>query len=71
MSEIVIKNLNKNYGKNHVIRDVSLNIESQSFTVLVWPSGCGKSTILRMIAGLENINSTLCNIKDINCVYLY
>ena len=57
MSEIVIKNLNKYYGKNHVIQDVSLNIDSQSFTVLVGPSGCGKSTILRMIAGLENINS--------------
>ena len=57
MSEIVINKLNKNYGKNHVIKDVSLNIESQSFTVLVGPSGCGKSTILRMIAGLENINS--------------
>ena len=57
MSEIIIKNLNKNYGKNHVIKDVSLNIESQSFTVLVGPSGCGKSTILRMIAGLESINS--------------
>ena len=35
MSEIIIKNLNKNYGKNHVIKDVSLDIESQSFTVLV------------------------------------
>ena len=57
MSEIIIKNLNKNYGKNHVIQDISLDIESQSFTVLVGPSGCGKSTILRMIAGLENINS--------------
>ena len=57
MSEIIIKNLNKNYGKNHVIQDISLEIESQSFTVLVGPSGCGKSTILRMIAGLENINS--------------
>ena len=56
MSEIVIKNLNKYYGKNHVIQDVSLNIDSQSFTVLVGPSGCGKSTILRMIAGLESIN---------------
>ena len=57
MSEIVIKKLNKYYGKNHVIQDVSLNIDSQSFTVLVGPSGCGKSTILRMIAGLESINS--------------
>ena len=40
------------------IRDsISLDIKSQSFTVLVGPSGCGKSTMLRMIAGLEDINS--------------
>ena len=41
----------------HVIKDISLNVKSQSFTVLVGPSGCGKSTMLRMIAGLEDINS--------------
>ena len=41
----------------HVIKDISLDIKSQSFTVLVGPSGCGKSTMLRMIAGLEDINS--------------
>ena len=57
MSEINIKKLNKYYGSNHIIKDVSLDIKSQSFTVLVGPSGCGKSTILRMIAGLEDINS--------------
>ncbi len=65
MSEIIIKNLNKNYGKNHVIKDVSLNIESQSFTVLVGPSGCGKSTILRMIAGIESINSGTISIDGV------
>ena len=64
MSQIVIKNLNKYYGKNHVIQDVSLNIDSQSFTVLVGPSGCGKSTILRMIAGLERINSGTISIDE-------
>jgi ABC-type sugar transport system ATPase subunit len=57
MSEINIKKINKYYGNNHIIKDVSLDIKSQSFTVLVGPSGCGKSTILRMIAGLEDINS--------------
>ena len=57
MSEINIKEINKYYGSNHIIKDVSLDIKSQSFTVLVGPSGCGKSTILRMIAGLEDINS--------------
>ena len=57
MSAINIKKINKYYGSNHIIKDVSLDIKSQSFTVLVGPSGCGKSTILRMIAGLEDINS--------------
>jgi len=57
VADINIKNINKYYGDVHVIKDISLDIKSQSFTVLVGPSGCGKSTMLRMIAGLEDINS--------------
>ena len=57
MTDININTINKYYGDVHVIKDVSLDIKSQSFTVLVGPSGCGKSTMLRMIAGLEDINS--------------
>ena len=57
MADININSINKYYGDVHVIKDISLEIKSQSFTVLVGPSGCGKSTMLRMIAGLEDINS--------------
>ena len=57
MANINIKNINKYFGKVHVIKDISLDIKSESFTVLVGPSGCGKSTMLRMIAGLEETNS--------------
>ena len=57
VADININTINKYYGDVHVIKDVSLDIKSQSFTVLVGPSGCGKSTMLRMIAGLEDINS--------------
>ena len=57
MADININTINKYYGDVHVIKDISLDIKSQSFTVLVGPSGCGKSTMLRMIAGLEDINS--------------
>ena len=64
MSEIKIEKINKYYGENHIIKDVSLKIKSESFTVLVGPSGCGKSTILRMIAGLEDINSGSIAIDD-------
>ena len=64
MSAITIEKINKYYGDNHIIKDVSLEIKSESFTVLVGPSGCGKSTILRMIAGLEDINSGTIAIDD-------
>ena len=64
MADININTINKYYGDVHVIKDVSLDIKSQSFTVLVGPSGCGKSTMLRMIAGLEDINSGTISIDN-------
>ncbi len=64
VADININTINKYYGDVHVIKDVSLDIKSQSFTVLVGPSGCGKSTMLRMIAGLEDINSGTISIDN-------
>lgn len=53
MSRIELKNINKYYGKNHVLKDISLVIEDGEFMTLLGPSGCGKTTTLRVIAGLE------------------
>jgi multiple sugar transport system ATP-binding protein len=39
------------------VENLNLTIEDGEFLVLVGPSGCGKSTSLRMLAGLEEINS--------------
>ena len=36
---------------------IDLDINDGEFMVLVGPSGCGKSTTLRMLAGLEDVNS--------------
>ena len=36
---------------------IDLEIKDGEFMVLVGPSGCGKSTTLRMLAGLEEVNS--------------
>lgn len=56
MAKIEIKNLDKEYEAGaKVIRQLSLEIEDKSFTVILGPSGCGKSTLLRMIAGLEDV----------------
>ena len=57
MSSVTIQDVVKAYGKVQVINDVNVEIENNSFVVLLGPSGCGKSTLLRMIAGLENLTS--------------
>jgi len=57
LSEILLENLVKSYGNVTVIKELSLTMEDNEFTVLVGPSGCGKSTTLRMIAGLETVTS--------------
>jgi multiple sugar transport system ATP-binding protein len=39
------------------VDSLNLDIEDGEFLVLVGPSGCGKSTSLRMLAGLDEVNS--------------
>jgi len=39
------------------VDQIDLKVEDGEFLVLVGPSGCGKSTTLRMLAGLEEVNS--------------
>ena len=51
-------------GEVRAVDDVSLEIESGEFMVLVGPSGCGKSTLLRMIAGLEEVTDGAIFIGD-------
>ena len=57
MSYIRFENLNKYYGKNHVLKDINLEIEKGQLVTLLGPSGCGKSTLLRCLAGLEEVTS--------------
>jgi sulfate/thiosulfate transport system ATP-binding protein len=50
---IILNKIDKFYGTQHVVRDVSLEIETGELFVLLGASGSGKSTLLRLIAGLN------------------
>ena len=53
MGRIELKNIDKYYGTNHVLKNLNLTIEDGDFMTLLGPSGCGKTTTLRIISGLE------------------
>lgn len=56
-SIVEIEGVNKIYGKNHVVKDLTLAVEEGEFLTLLGSSGCGKTTTLRMIAGFEEPTS--------------
>jgi putative spermidine/putrescine transport system ATP-binding protein len=52
-----IRNVAKSFGKNAVLRDISLQIAEAEFLTILGESGSGKTTLLRIIAGFESANS--------------
>ena len=54
MTGLTLSNISKQYKDSDrpAVRDVSLEVGSDEFLVLLGPSGCGKTTLLRMISGL-------------------
>ena len=50
---INIKELQKSYGDNHVLKGIDLDIREKEVVVIIGPSGSGKSTLLRCMNYLE------------------
>ena len=52
-----LKNISKKFKDRQILSDFNLTIEENKILAIVGPSGGGKTTLLRMLAGLEKIDS--------------
>ena len=78
---IQVQNVVRTFGKQVVLKGISLDIMENEFVTLLGPSGCGKTTLLRIIAGFlepsegqvimdgENIANVPAYKRDVNTVF--
>ena len=64
MEKIVeVKNLTKYFGKKKVLDDISFSLEEGQIFGFIGPNGAGKTTTIKLILGLQKINSGTVNIN--------
>ncbi len=54
---INLTHLQKSYGKQTVLHDISLNVMPKEIVGLIGPSGAGKSTTIKTMLGMEKVDS--------------
>ena len=52
-----LRNISKKFGDKQILEDFNLIVPEKQVLAIVGPSGGGKTTLLRMLAGLETIDS--------------
>ena len=52
-----VKNISKRFKDRQILSNFNLTVEENKILAIVGPSGGGKTTLLRMLAGLEKIDS--------------
>jgi NitT/TauT family transport system ATP-binding protein len=69
-SIISIKNLNKCFGEQQILNNISFEVNKQEIIALFGPNGCGKSTILNSISG-ENKNEVQKKFNSTELSYVF
>lgn len=57
MTLLSIENLNKSYGKNEVLKEVTLEVNENEIFAILGVNGAGKTTLLECIEGIRKFNS--------------
>ena len=53
---ISVKNINKHFGDNHVLKDISFTFEPGKTNLIIGESGSGKTTLIKILIGLHKID---------------
>lgn len=53
--KLSVKNLDAYYGKNQVLKNISLDIPKNKVVAIIGPSGCGKSTFIRTLNRMHEV----------------
>lgn len=62
---INISRMSKRFGKQTVLRDVSLEIRANQITGLIGPSGTGKTTLIKCLMGMEKYDTGSVSMNNI------
>ena len=54
---IEIKNIEKKFGKKHVLKNMSFSFVQGKINLIIGESGSGKTTLLKILVGLYRANS--------------
>jgi len=54
---ITIRNIEKSFGKNRVLKGIDLNLDHPGITAILGPNGSGKTTLIKSILGMVNPDS--------------
>ena len=63
---ISVENINKHFGENHVLKNVSFVFEPGKTNLIIGESGSGKTTLLKVMIGLHEANSGVVNYNERN-----
>ncbi len=66
MSVLAMSNIQKSFGSNHVLKDITFHVDKGEVVSIIGPSGSGKSTLLRCATFLETIDSGTITYDDKN-----
>ena len=57
MAEVILDGISKAFGKTQAVDNISMVIPDGAFVVMLGPTGAGKTTTLRLVSGLEKLDS--------------